>query len=521
MKKTALLATALAAALSMGLSTAEAKTFRWAASWDVLSMDPHALNSTSSMAFLNNVYEALVRFDNGMKIEPALAESWQQLDPTTWRFKLRQGVKFHDGHPFTADDVVFSWARANTPGGLVMSVIGDIQDIRKVDDYSVDVITREPFPILLRVLSYLYVMDKEWSEANGATASSDLKANRENFANRNANGTGPFKLKLREIDTRTVLEVNPDWWDKRTHNVDEVVFTPIKSDATRTSSLLSGAIDAMVSVPLQDLQRLGGDPNVVIYQGPELRTIYIGMDVARDELLYSNVKGKNPLKDARVRQAIYAAIDAEAIKRAVMRGKSWPTGIILSPYLSGFPEGLEARLPTDPAAAKKLLAEAGYAGGFSIGLACPNDRYVYDEAICLAVTSMLAKIGIKVEPQIEPGTKWLQRLNTQDVSLFLMGHAALPTADVYSTLVEALSAGGGLNAGRWSDPAYEALLPQIKRETDETKRKALIKQAMTIVREQTPVIPLHQQPVTWAARKGVQLEQNPANLLRVWHVNLP
>jgi peptide/nickel transport system substrate-binding protein len=446
------------------------------------------------------------------------------VSPTVWRFKLREGVKFQNGNDFTADDVVFSWQRANTPGGLIMTVINEIKDIRKVDDLTVDVETKNPFPILLSVLTYFYMMDKEWAEANGATVSTDLASNKENFASRNANGTGPFVLGEREVDVKTVVTANPDWWDTPKHNLTEITFAPIKSDATRTSSLLSGAIDATVAIPLQDIPRVEADPNLQVIQGPELRTIYLGMDVHRDELLYSDVKGKNPLKDKKVREAIYRAIDIEAIKRSVMRGQSWPAGMIMSPFLTGAPQDLNDRLPYDPEMSKSLLTEAGYPDGFSVGLSCPNDRYVYDENICLAIISMLAKVGIEVQPQLETRAKWIQRVNALDVSMFMMGHAGLPTADAYSTLSEAIATRegnlGGLNAGRYSNPEFDALLKQIQQEIDEEKRKALIHDAVEIVRNDIAFIPLHQQPIVWASKKGIDLKQAPDNRLRLWYVTV-
>ena len=502
-----------------------AKTFTWAFNGDALTMDPHASNNTFTNAFVNNVYEGLTRHNYEIKIEPALATSWRTISPTVWRFTLRQGVKFHNGADFDADDVVATWQRMNTPGALVMTVVNPIKDVRKVDSHTVDIETKQPFPILLSILTHFFVMDKDWLEKNDAMASTDLQQKKENFANRHGNGTGPFKLKSREVDVKTVLEVNPSWWDKPQHNLTEVVFTPIKSDATRTSTLLSGAIDGTISIPLQDVQRVSSDPKLQVIQGPELRTIFFGFDMYREELLYSSVKGKNPFKDLRVRKAFYQAIDVEAIKRSVMRGQSWPAGVVMSPYLTGAPKDLNTRLPFDPEASKKLLAEAGYPDGFSVGLSCPNDRYVYDENICLATVSMLAKVGIKIEPQIEPTAKWSQRLNNLDVSMYMIGHAGLPTADAYSTLSEVITTRGGgmggLNAGRYSNPKFDELVKRIEREVDSAKREAMIREALLIAKDDIAFIPLHQQPIVWAAKKGVDMKQAPDNRLRLWSVTVP
>ncbi|MFM0501738.1 ABC transporter substrate-binding protein [Paraburkholderia caffeinilytica] len=519
---------ALGVALSLSFCSAGllAKTFTWTASADALSMDPYSTNQTFTNAFMNNIYEGLVRFNDKLQIEPALAESWSTVSPTVWRFKLRHNVKFHNGEAMTADDVVFSWKRMLTPGSIARLNLGDVKDVRKVDAYTVDVETRAPFPLLLNELLNLLVMSRSWSEANHATEASDLQQNKENYANRNTDGTGPFMLKSREVDVKTVLVANPDWWDKPKHNLTEVVFTPIQADATRTSALLSGALDATVNVPLQDVQRINNSGSFTVVQGPELRTMFLGMDQFRDQLLYSDVKGKNPFKDLRVRKAMYQAIDVEAIKRSVMRGVSWPAGMILSPQLNGAPKNLNTRLlPFDVAASKKLLAEAGYPDGFTVGMQCPNNRFVYDEQICLAIISMLARVGIKITPQFEPGAKWLVRMNTMDVSLYLMGHAGLPMADAYAELFDTVATRsatqGGLNAGRYSNPAFDALLPKIASELDPARRNALIAEAVAIERNDVAYIPLHQQPITWASRKGVELRQGPDNQMRLWLVTVP
>jgi peptide/nickel transport system substrate-binding protein len=525
MKKHLLLSLGVALAMSFGALEVQAKTFTWTASGDALSMDPYSTNHSFTNAFMNNIYEGLVRFNEKIQVEPALAVSWQAQSPTVWRFKLRPDVKFHHGEAFSADDVVFSWQRVQTPGSLSRLNLGEIKDVRKVDNLTVDIETKAPFPLLLNELMNLGIMSKAWCEANDAREANDLQQKKDNFANRNTNGTGPFMLKSREPDVKTVLMANPTWWDKPVHNLSEVDFVPMQSDATRTASLLSGALDATVSLPLQDVARVNGSGEFTVVQGPELRTIYFGMDQFRDELLYSDVKGKNPFKDVRVRRAIYQAIDIEAIKRSVMRNQSWPAGMVLAPQLNGAPQNLNTRLPYDPEASRKLLAEAGYPNGFTVGMQCPTDRYVFDSQICLAAISMLGKVGIKITPQFDPTSRWSVRLNTQDVSFFMLGHAGLPMADSYALLSDVgatrTKTKGGLNAGGYSSAAYDALLPKIAAELDPAKRNALIAEAVTILRDDIAYVPLHQQPITWAARKGVDLKQAPDNSLRLWLVHTP
>ncbi|MFQ3622229.1 MAG: ABC transporter substrate-binding protein [Acetobacteraceae bacterium] len=516
----AMVAASLAAAPALG------KGFSWSFNADVLTLDPHASNNTFTNAFVNNVYEGLTRHNARLEIEPALAERWELVSPTVWRFHLRRGVVFHDGSPFDADDVLFTWARMNTPGALVRRTIGPVKEVRKIDPHTVEFETTQPFPVFLSALTHFFVMDREWAERVGATTASDLSAQRESPAARQANGTGPFRLVAREPDTRTVLEANPRWWDRPVHNLSTVTFQPIRAAATRTAALLSGAIDATVEIPIQDIPRIEQNPALQVVQGPELRTIYFGFDQHRDELLYSDVKGRNPFKDRRVRQAVYQAIDIEAIRRNVMRGQSWPAGMMASPFLNGAPADLNARaFPYDPEAARRLLAEAGYPDGFSVGLSCPNDRYVYDERICLAVIGMLGRVGIRVQPQIEPLNVWSRRVNTHDLSMFMLGHAGLPLIDAWYVLSEVVQTKtqttGGLNSGRYSNPRIDELTQAASRETDETRRRALMREAFALEREDIAHVPLHQQPIVWASRRGIELAQAPDNRLRLWLVRMP
>jgi peptide/nickel transport system substrate-binding protein len=385
--KTTLLSAALALTLA---GAAQAVTLRVADAGDVQSMDPHSLNETLQLSFTGSIYEPLVGRGKDMSLTPALATQWKQTSPTVWRFDLRKGVTFHDGSPFTADDVVFSFKRGAADGSDMKGYTSPIKEVRKINDHTIEIETTAPFPILPDTLTSLYMMSKKWCEENKAERPVDRRKGVENTASFKSNGTGPYRLKERQPSTRTVIIRNLNYWGKVDGNVDEVVFTPIGNDATRVAAMLSGEIDVMQPVPLQDVERLKGAGKFTVLQGPELRTIFLGMDQKRDELLSSSVKGKNPFKDKRVRQAFYQAIDIEAIKSRVMRGAATPTALMIGPGVRGFPADMNKRLPYDVEGAKKLLAEAGYPNGFEVGMNCPNDRYVNDGQICQAVAASLA-----------------------------------------------------------------------------------------------------------------------------------
>ncbi|KKK61353.1 hypothetical protein LCGC14_3015180, partial [marine sediment metagenome] len=351
---------------------AGAKTLRFAFQGDAKSMDPYSLNETFQLGFLNNIYEGLIQRAPNLDIKPSLAESWEVMEPTRWRFYLRKGVKFHDGSPFTADDVIFSATRVRAKGSDLKTRIAADTKVVKVDDYTVDFITSAPNPILYVEWGTWYIMSKSWTEKNNAVTPESATGEDENYATRHANGTGPFKLVSHEAGVKTVSEVNPDWWDKANHNVTKIIFTQVSNDATRVAALLSGQVDMAYPIPVQDMKRVDGNADSRMLVGPELRTIFLGMDQYRDELLHSSVKGKNPFKDKRVRQAFFQAIDIEAIKKKIMRGLSEPSAMMIAPGVNGGGNPKFKRLPYDPAASKKLLAEAGYPNGFEVGMDCPN-----------------------------------------------------------------------------------------------------------------------------------------------------
>ena len=496
---------------ALGTGPAGAVTFKFANQGDATSMDPHALNESLQLEITGNIYEPLVGRGKKLELEPILATSWKQTAPTVWRFNLRPNVKFHDGTPFTADDVIFSYERAKTDGSDMKTYVGPIKEIRKIDDLTIDIVTNEPFPILPDTINQWYIMSKSWCEKNNATAPVDVRKGKENAATLKANGTGPFMLKSREPGVRTVLIPNPNYWTKIESNITEAVFTPIGNAATRVAALVSGDIDMMEPVPLQDVDKLKADPALKVMVGPELRTIFLGMDQSRDELLYSNVKGKNPFKDKRVRQAFYQAIDEDAIAKTIMRGAATPSGLMIAPGIRGYAKDLNTRLPYDPAAAKKLLTDAGYPNGFIVSMNCPNDRYVNDAQICQAVSAMLAKIGVKVNLNAETKATYFPKILSRDTSFYLLGwtpgsydaHNA-----IYALIMTPGPKGQGqFNLGSYSNKRVDELGNEIASELDPQKRNAEIAELFKIHQDEIGHIPLHQQALAWAMKKNVDLVQ--------------
>jgi peptide/nickel transport system substrate-binding protein len=510
-------AAAVLVLLATGSMAVGAQTIRIANQGDALSLDPHSLNESLQLSTDSNVYEPLVGRNKDLSLAPLLATSWKQTSPTVWRFDLRKNVQFQDGTPFTADDVVFSFARAAGDGSDMRANTSDIKEVRKIDDHTIEIETRGPFPILPDVISQIYILSKKWCEDNKATKPVDRRKGIENTASFKANGTGPFKVRERQPDVRTVFVRNPTYWGKIEGNVQEVVFTPIANPATRVAALLSGEVDVMEPVPVQDIARVNASDNARVISGPELRTIFMGMDQKRDELLYSSVKGKNPFKDKRVRQAFYQAIDIVGIQKTVMRGASRPTALLVGPGINGWSAEQDKRLPYDVEAAKKLMADAGYPSGFEVTLNCPNDRYVNDGQICQSVAANLAKINVKVNLATETKGTYFPKILRRDTSFYLLGWTPT-TYDAHNALTSLTACpddkgAGQFNLGAYCNPKLDELTKKIQSETDKAKRDAMIKEAFAIHADDIGTLPLHQQSLAWGVSKKVELTQLADNFM--------
>lgn len=509
-------------ALSVTASAAHAETtLRWASRADVFSLDPNSITSTMNLAFLNHVYEGLVRYSKDFKIEPALATEWQIVDSEdggkAWRFKLREGVKFHDGAEFTADDVVASFQRAGDPSSPLKGNMPLYKNVQKVDEYTVDIGVLSASSIFLNDITNIFMFDAGWLIDNGASAPTDYSAGTENYATNHTNGTGPFQLESRKPDAMTVLAMNPAWWDERPHNIDRLEYIPIASAATRVAALLSGEVDVIDSAPLQDIDRLRATPDVNLLLQPELRVILVGF--SRKEKLQNGAD--NPFNDIRVRQAFELALDRDQVNQRIMRGHARPTGSMVAPEISGYVADLDTYRNADPEKARSLLKEAGKEG-VSFTYTCANDgTTVNEEDFCQAIANMMTRAGFN--PTIDIGPQAIQspKRFRGEADVFNVTWANEPTLDAFSILSQIFHSQDGVwgvsNYGRWSVPALDALIEEAAETIDTQERLELEGEALKMARDQFLLVPLHQQPIAWASSKKVkEIDFRPDNKGRHW-----
>ena len=503
MKFTRLFTVSLLAMTAASPALAE-NVLRWTSQGDALTMDPHSQNEGPTIAMNGQIYESLVTRDADLTLQPELAESWEA-GSDGWTFKLRKGVKFHDGADFTAEDVVFSFERANHEASDYKEQAKNVTSVEVIDDYTVKLMTDGPNPILPNQLTSIYMMDKGWSEANNVTAPQDFKAKEETYAVRNANGTGPFSLVSRAPDELTVLERNAAWWgnDMFPGNIDKIEYRPISNAATRVAALLSGEVDFVLDPPLQDLKRIEAADGLGVKTVAQIRSIFFGMDQGVDKLRSSDVGG-NPFKDKRVREAFNLAIDKAAIQRVVMEGLSFPTGMITPPGVLGNTPDNDASYGFDPEKAKSLLTEAGYPEGFSIQLDCPNNRYNNDEKICQAAVAMLAKIGVKVNLDAIPKAQHFPKIQKRESDFYMLGWG-VPTLDSHYVFSYLLDGEGSWNATGYDNARVNEITDAITTEIDIDKRTALIDEAWDLVKADIPYVPIHHQVLAWGISDKVDI----------------
>ena len=508
--------TAILTIAALAATGASAQTLRWARAGDSLTLDPHAQNEGPTHTLAHQIYEPLIIRDVTGAFEPALSTEWavSEDDPNVWVFKLREGVTFADGADFNAEDVVFSFGRAQSENSAMKELLTSIPDVRAVDDYTVEFVTDGPNPILPNNFTNLFMMDSGWAEANDVVDVQNMADGETTFAATNANGTGPYTVESREPDVKTVLVANPDYWgvDDFPLGFDRVEYTPIQNAATRVAALLSGEVDFIQDVPVQDLDRVKGTDGLVVKTAPQNRVIFLGLNIGADDLERDNIEGANPLADVRVRRAMNMAINRDAIKQVVMRGQSQPAGMIAPPFVDGWTEELDAVQPQDIEGAKALMDEAGYGDGFTIQLDCPNDRYVNDEAICQAVAGMMGQIGITVNLNAQSKALHFPLIQNGTTDFYLLGWG-VPTYDseyIFNFLVHSKDGErGSWNPTGFSDAATDAKIESLASETDLEARAATVAEIWNTVQEEQLYIPLHHQVLNWGMTDAVGTEVSP------------
>ncbi len=489
------------------------QVLRWSSAGDALTMDPHAQNETPTINMNRQIYETLVMRDVNLQMEPGLAEQWKAINDTEWEFSLRKGVKFHDGADFTAEDVKFSIKRAAAPSSDFKNYVATIDNITIVNDHTIRIKTKEPDPILPSYLTFVFMMDKGWSEKHNVAVPQNYGSSEETYAVRHTNGTGPFQLVERKPDLKTILKKNPTYWGGDIA-LDKVIHTPIKSAPTRIAALVSGELDFVLDPPIQDLQRLKKDDSLNVVSIPQIRTIFLGMDQGSKVLRSNPSLGKNPLSDIRVRKAMYMALDVTAIQQKIMRGLSVPAGMITAPGVKGYTKSLDERLPYDRKQAKSLLAEAGYPDGFTLRLDCPNNRYINDEDICQAVVSMLSRIGIKATLNAQPKSIFFKSVTNSESDFYLLGWgvATLDSEYVFRYLLHSRSKDiGTWNHANYSDPEVDQLIKDIQKELDMNKRDHMIAQVWEKVRDNITYLPLHHQVINWVVSSKFDIPIRASN----------
>lgn len=495
----------LGAGASLAAAPAAAQVLRMAVGAQVTSLDPHYHNISPNNAFAAVIFSNLLEMDPNSRPVAALAESWRPVGEDSWEIKLRAGVRFHDGTPFTADDVAFTLERiptvANSPGSF-RTYTHAIVGVEVVDPLTLRLRTRGADPVLPANLAQVPMLSRR-IHANAGT---------EDFnSGRVAIGTGPFRIVGGRSDDRMLLERNATYWDEA-EPWQRVEYRIVTNDAARTASLLAGDVDFIDQVPTADMSRLRRDANVQLSEIDSLRLVYFHFDHMRDgpSPFITDNDGRplprNPLRDLRVRQALALAIDRAAIVERVMEGNAAAINQFMPPGSFGHVPDLPPP-PADPAAARRLLAEAGYPEGFRITLHGPNDRYPNDARIVQAVAQMWSRIGVRTAVDVQPFASFVTRASRQEFSSFLVSWGTStgePSAGMRSVLAtfDRNQGTGSVNRGRYSNPEFDTLLARATRELDEAKRESMLQDAMRLAIRDQAIIPTHVQRNVWAMRRG-------------------
>ena len=510
----------LAAACLPGMASAQ--NLNMAVGAQVTSIDPHYHNISPNNAFGSMVYGGLVLADGKSRPQPGMAESWRPVSETVWEFKLRPGVTFHNGKPFTADDVAFTLERIptvlNSPGSY-STYVYSVQRVEILDPLTLRFHTRAADPLLPSSLFQIWMLNRA---THTGAATEDFNSGKA------AIGAGPFRLVANRPGDRMELERFDQYWGKKP-DWQHVTYRVITNEAARTAALLSGDVDFIDQVPTSDVERLRADPRIALSESDSLRMIYLAMDHMRtgSSPFITGNDGKplerNPLKDLRVRQALSLGIDRNAIVSRVMEGVASPTMQFMAPGTFGYVEDLKP--PSAGAAeARKLLADAGYPEGFRITLHGPNDRYPNDAKITQAVAQLWSRIGVRTAVDTAPYSSFITRASKQEFSAFLVswgtstGEPSVGMRSVAATYDRSRGL-GSVNRGRYSNPKFDEVLLAAMRELDNAKREDLLQEAQRILVADMGIIPIHLQKNVWAMKPGLAHDARVDELTRAQDVH--
>ena len=479
------------------------------------TMDPHSYGLEDNKGAVYQIYEALLDVDSNLAVVPQLALAWRIIDPTHWDFELRPGVRFHDGTPFTAEDVVFSMERARAKTSDFQLRVDGIAAIDVIDDHTLRITTKGPDPSLWFKLADVAIMSKAWAQMHGVTEPADfVGAREETYASRHANGTGPFVLESFEPRGGWVMVRNPNWWGtaEYPHNVDRVVHVP-KIDPENVAALLEGELDLIQIPPYWALDKISSSPGLKLAYRTKLHTMFFGLDQGRAELRSSNITGRNPFKDERVRQAMDYALDMQSALRDLMGELFIPAGMIAAPGINGYAPDLDQPLARDPERAKALLAEAGYPDGFRVTLDCCKDWGDDEIAECKAAARQLGEVGIMV------AIDWLsideidaKVYTRRESDFYLNGRHMDPDSE--RVLRELFHSRGRRNASGYANPRVDELIDKIKGEMVTYARDAYLEEAWRIVTDDFVYLPIRHGVSVFAMRKNLDIPPDPWDVPR-------
>jgi peptide/nickel transport system substrate-binding protein len=496
-----LVAATLLLAVTAAPHIAAAKTLRMAYDADPTSLDPHEQLSSATLQLSHLLFDPLVRFRKDLSHEPRLAKSWEAIDARTTRFHLRDGVRFHSGRTLTAEDVVWTFDRLKRSPDF-KALFEPFSEARAIDPLTVDLVTKEPYPLVLNLATYIFPMDREFYAGKDARGrpKDDIVKHGASFASTHASGTGPFVVSGREQGVRLTFKRFGDYWDKDSPgNLQEIVLTPIKEPATRVAALLAGDVDYIAPVPPTDLGRIRSAAccELITMLSPRIVTFEL------------NQERVPAFKDKRMRLAVNYAVNRKGLADKILRGFGTAAGELSPPGYAGHDPELVPRF--DLQKAKALMAEAGYSDGFSVTMMAPNNRYIEDARIAQAVAAMLAKIGITVDLLTMPKAQYWQRFDERAADIMMIGWQSdtQDSANFYEFLVmspDPETGYGQYNAGNYSNPEVDRLTIETQSMTDPEARAAQLKRIERILYEDGAIVPLHWQHLSWGARKGVAIE---------------